>query len=834
MQIVRNVLLAAVAALTAAPLAAEEPWYRSPTLSIMTGFIKEPLKPYTIQEWEKGLGNQLDADRWVADFKEAGATYLIFYDKWIDGFVFHDTKTTGFKTRRDFVREIADACQRGNLRLIFYYNAVSDGNPEFSEWAVHDRRGNPIVFSPNWPTGYQTLHSPFRKISVDQARELLTGYGRIDGLWLDIFGERLNTSSPWTARAYETMYGAPFAQAPGVNLAEFNARTLAGYLDELRSIADAHQPGCVLTSNGSAANMLASGVWAKRVGSRLDYGSNEGHSFHRNDQLARMAWVIPKPTEIGLLLCSSWFSPREDAAPPASMTPRQAIAATAVAVCQGASVYMALTPGHSGVFGEDLQRAKAVGAWFKTVEPLVRDARPYADVGIVLGAPAPDGPGFPARNSLWKRFPARQAGTIDQAVALSDALGRAGVFSRLLYASEQGGSWPDSLSGFRAILVPEGAPLDDAHTEQLRQYVDEGGRLIAFGHASMLDAHGRRRDDYALADLFGARYRGETRFAPPVLGTEVKVDSEYSPEFAAEHLVDGLPTAWASGGTPMPHWAEIALAEPVDVAKVELVSRQGPYLVTDVDVEVHDGNAWKPVKSVRNASGRVISAAFDRPLRTGRIRVKILRETYQNEDRQYADVEAIRVFDTAGRDRALNRHAVIPLIPTAADLKNAFAAEPVVFPPMAVAVETSTAEVIAELDDGNRTPAMLRNRCGQGEAILVTTGEAALCDVPAFWPALANLAVGRPTLSCPGEDLDRYRVILTRVGDAHVLHVIDRAAAAPGSQAAEVTLLLDTERLGGPRNATPAGENAVFEARQEAGQMILRLRPDPVATVVLE
>ena len=173
----------------------------------------------------------------MADFKEAGATYLIFYDKWIDGFVFHDTKTTGFKTSRDFVREIADACHRGGLRLVFYYNAVSDGNPEFDEWALRDRRGDPIVFSPNWPTRYQTLHSPFRRISVEQARELLTNYGRVDGLWLDIFGERLNTSSPWTAQAYEKMYGGPFDQGTWANLAEFNARTLAGYLDEVQPIA---------------------------------------------------------------------------------------------------------------------------------------------------------------------------------------------------------------------------------------------------------------------------------------------------------------------------------------------------------------------------------------------------------------------------------------------------------------------------------------------------------------------------------------------------------------------------------------------------------------------
>ena len=43
-------------ALTVCPLAAEETWYDSPSLSIMTGFIYEPLVPYTIHEWQERTG----------------------------------------------------------------------------------------------------------------------------------------------------------------------------------------------------------------------------------------------------------------------------------------------------------------------------------------------------------------------------------------------------------------------------------------------------------------------------------------------------------------------------------------------------------------------------------------------------------------------------------------------------------------------------------------------------------------------------------------------------------------------------------------------------------
>ena len=787
---------AAVLLALAAVAAAEEgrkTWYRSPSLSIMTGYIYEPKSRHTMEQWLNGLGDKMDAEQWVADFKAAGASYLIFYDKWIDGLVFHDTKTTGYKTKRDFLKHVAAACQRGGLKLVLYLNAVSDGNPEFDKWATHDRRGRPIVFGSRWPTRYQTLHSPFRKVSVQQVQELLTGYGPIDGMWLDIFGERLNTNSKWVAQGYQKMFGQNFAKASGPRRAEFNARTLAGYLDDVRALSAKHQPQMVWTSNGSAQQTAAGGVWRKWVSPRLDYLSVEGHSLARNEQLARLAWTLDKPIEIGLLLNRSWFTPMADAAPPANMTPRQAIASTAVAVCQGASVYFALTPGHGGVFGGDLKVAKAVGAWFRAVQPVLRDARPSAEAGIVLGsAPADRG-----------------------VLALQAALARAGVLAR-----------PSPVAAGHAVVVlPQSARLDDKQAEQLRQYVRQGGRLIALGQASMLDAAGKERKDYSLRDVLGVRYKGVAAVDGRPGKTVVKADSEYDAQYRAAHLVDGRPTAWASGGAPMPHWAEIILPEPIDVARIELVSRQGPYHVTDVDFEVDAAGTWKLIKKIRNAPKRVISVTADAPVRTHRVRVRILKELYQGKDRQYADVEAVRIFDKTGRDRSTNP-AGVPLTAVAQELKGIRAG----FPPTVVRVEPTTAQVLAKLDAPGQWPAILRNRLGKGEAILIAADESSLASHQAFWAALSKLAFGAPALQCPQPA--RYLTVLTRLADRHVLHVIDRHAAAATSKAAPVRITLAAKRLGITQAKAVSGR--VIKATLTAdGDMTLELRPDPVVSVVL-
>ena len=114
-------------------------YYRPPRLTLMIGFIKDPEhKQFTVAEWAKGIGANFDARQIVATAKRAGASQIIWYDKWIDGMVFHKTKTTAYHTERDFLAELAPECRRQGVKLIIYFNTFYDGNPEFQKWACTD------------------------------------------------------------------------------------------------------------------------------------------------------------------------------------------------------------------------------------------------------------------------------------------------------------------------------------------------------------------------------------------------------------------------------------------------------------------------------------------------------------------------------------------------------------------------------------------------------------------------------------------------------------------------------------------------------------------------
>ena len=192
-----------------------------------------------------------------------------------------------------------------------------------------------------------------------------------------------------------------------------------------------------------------------------------------------------------------------------------------------------------------------------------------------------------------------------------------------------------------------------ASSELKEEHLD----LIIDGNASLTEEEIQgllfmREEEKLAGDVYRYLYDlwGSAVFEKKPRGASVKVDSEYSEEYCGNHLLDAhLATAWASGGTPMPHWAEITLAEAGEVEQIEVANRVGPYQITDLDIALPDGDGWRTVKSVRDAGERVILVKLDAPIRTDRVRVTISRELYQGQDRQHADAESIRVLDRAGR-----------------------------------------------------------------------------------------------------------------------------------------------------------------------------------------
>ena len=118
-----------------------------------------------------------DADEIAALAKEGGMRSIVFTSKHHDGFCMFDTKTTSYSSvammpsHRDFVKEMAQACERQGLRFGLYFSLI-DWNYPYA-YPVSSHNADFITDE----------HHEFNKAQV---RELLTNYGRISELWFDM------------------------------------------------------------------------------------------------------------------------------------------------------------------------------------------------------------------------------------------------------------------------------------------------------------------------------------------------------------------------------------------------------------------------------------------------------------------------------------------------------------------------------------------------------------------------------------------------------------------------------------------------------------------------
>ena len=137
--------------------------------------------------YNKWAPDKFDAEQWVKIAKDAGQKYLIFLVKHHDGFCLYDTKLSDYKStgpesawKVDVMKYVADACHRHDLKLIVYYSQPDWHHPDY--------------LSDN--------HDRYIKYLHGQIRELLTNYGKIDGLWFDNlrdFGNSPEAAKLWDA-----------------------------------------------------------------------------------------------------------------------------------------------------------------------------------------------------------------------------------------------------------------------------------------------------------------------------------------------------------------------------------------------------------------------------------------------------------------------------------------------------------------------------------------------------------------------------------------------------------------------------------------------------------
>ncbi len=133
-----------------------------------------------------------DPAKWAAAAKDAGMKYVVFTTKHHDGFCMFDTKQTDYKItsprtpfssnpRSNVAKEVFDAFRKDNFMIGAYFSKP-DWHSNDYWWSYFPPKDRNVNYD---PAKYPERWKAFKDYTYNQIEELMTGYGRMDLLWLD-------------------------------------------------------------------------------------------------------------------------------------------------------------------------------------------------------------------------------------------------------------------------------------------------------------------------------------------------------------------------------------------------------------------------------------------------------------------------------------------------------------------------------------------------------------------------------------------------------------------------------------------------------------------------
>jgi hypothetical protein len=150
---------------------------------------------------------------------------------------------------------------------------------------------------------------------------------------------------------------------------------------------------------------------------------------------------------------------------------------------------------HVSAYHEDRRMYKTaapVMQWHKDNEQYLINRAPVANVGVVWSQQNTDFYGRDTANDLVE-LPWR---------GMTNALMRA----RIPYLPVHADHIERDAQKFKLLILPNVASLSETQLAAIKKFVADGGSIFATGETSLYDEWGDKKEDYAMADLFGAHY----------------------------------------------------------------------------------------------------------------------------------------------------------------------------------------------------------------------------------------------------------------------------------------------------------------------------------------
>jgi hypothetical protein len=539
--------------------------------------IISPEKTYRMMEWEfhtpPQADFQIDVEGAVKAARDAGAESLMFYTQSHWGYALYPSDSAVRQPHLDFDlfgKEVSLARKYGISSTAYYSlqfnNQCVIAHPD---WAWVNEVGE--AQKERW---YITcLDSPYRQYVLSMMDEIFARY-EVQELFLDIFGIQFflyhgggrspfcfckHTEEAWNQDHPGDPYREGFKTREGWERRYrwHQKRSMTDMLDEIITIARKHRPELVISLNG-------------------------GPEAFPDNIMQRVSFIyaepLPCPTGIALgsIMMRGWGRPYFQAGTftqygyidtyPGSIPQVQV---DALIVQNARTFFVGNAPLATGVDGEGFSKR-----WFAVAKETWEDVR---NVDCLLG---------PEIQPLLSTAMLYSVSTRDELDAEKRPVdfrrSTLGALETLTYAGRPVESLAEfrfdkqALKAFEVLVLPEVEVMSTAQAEVIRNWVKEGGTLLASYTCGLLDENRQPRPNFPLSGVFGVDYVSEER--------KYANDAEGNP-----HPSDFISTYLESAGHPLAKMLSVGtVGLPGSFLKLQRTSAEEvmryrlPFMVEDV------------------------------------------------------------------------------------------------------------------------------------------------------------------------------------------------------------------------------------------------------------
>jgi hypothetical protein len=437
---------------------------------------------------------QLSAPQQIQDLLDINSDALMVFCMSISGYMFYDSKV-GIRhptLKYDYLKEMIRLGQERGIAMELYVPTMWADYliQQHPDWGMRNPDGT--VFTAAYGGYHPDPNSPAADWYVEVIRELVPDYGGdaffADGITFIKYGQSEHTVKKFK-QEMDREYPTSLAKDPDWRATlRWEIRQIDNWWQKLRNAVKERDPRVEVTFNGPGPDVAMPGRigWSgfvpepPHLDPQTDYAFTEAGSAGEHADWTR-GISYPRPFRVTFNNPFSILDPFD---------PDEIRARIGRTLGIGGMPYRY---DRTSVNGEpDHYFREHWATIFEEVKeklPYVEGAEPLKYVGVVSSEP-----------TMYYR------GRSDQSCHADDMLGALKLLDALHIQHEVIADWnlkSAFLKPYALLILPNTACMSDEQVAAVRQYVSEGGSLLATAEASLFDIDGSPRRDFALAEVFG-------------------------------------------------------------------------------------------------------------------------------------------------------------------------------------------------------------------------------------------------------------------------------------------------------------------------------------------